>query len=71
MKSASGLVRFLGSGVLATVVSSVGIETAEKLEKKVAGGKALSVCGLQARHTLMAAMFRQMKKMKQRRSKAA
>lgn len=60
------LKRFLGSGVLAAAVSAVGIATAEKLEKQLAGGKALSVRGLMARHTLMAAIFSQMK---QHRSK--
>ena len=55
------LIRSLGSGLLAAVLGSLGVVNAERLEKKVAGGKALSVRGLIARHTVMAAAFRAMK----------
>ena len=61
------LKRLLGSGVLAALVSAIGVAAIEKAEKKLAGGKALSVRGLMARHTLMAITFR---RMKQHRSKA-
>ncbi len=61
------LKRWLGSGMLAAAISAVGINRAEKIEKRLAGGKALSVRGLIARHTVMAAI---MLAMKQRRSKA-
>ena len=62
--------RFLGSGVLAAVVNSIGITTAERLEKQIAGGRALSVRGLIARHTLMAAMLHHVKQQKAKQLKA-
>lgn len=58
------LIRFLGSGMLAAIASSIGILTVEKFETRIAGGKAISSRALMARHTMMAAVMRQMKEHK-------
>ncbi len=60
------LKRLLGSWILASAVSALGIQTVQKTEKKLAGDKALTIRGLMARHTVMAMVMR---RLKQRRSK--
>ncbi len=51
----------LGSGMIAAVASSIGVLTLIRIEKRIAGGKALSARALMARRTLMAAGMRAMK----------
>lgn len=58
------LVRLSGESILAAVLSAVDMRTAANLEKKLLGGKALTVRSMIARQTLMALMHRKMKELK-------
>ncbi len=55
------LLRLISSSMLAALAGCLGIETSQQFEKKVTGGRALSVKGLIARHTVRAAIFSRMK----------
>ena len=59
--------RLIASGVVAAAMGSFGIRTTEKLEKKIAGGRALSVRGLMARRAVMAAAMQMMKQDREQR----
>jgi hypothetical protein len=54
--------RILGSTLLATGIRFIGFDRAVKLEKALAGGRAVTVRSLIARRMLMAQAFRQMKR---------
>jgi antitoxin component of MazEF toxin-antitoxin module len=54
-------ISFTKSLALATLMETLGVRTAEKLERKLAGGRAISVRGLIAYRTTMAALLHQMK----------
>lgn len=60
--------RVFGEALLGAGLSVVDLRTAERVEKKLAGGKAMSVRSMIARQMLMALVHRRMKQLKQARS---
>ncbi len=62
------LIRLLGEAILGSGLSIVDMRTAVEVEKKVAGGRAMTVRSMISRQMLMALMHRKMKEMKQARS---
>lgn len=58
----SGLKHLSRAGALSAALGAAGAIGSEKIEKRIAGGRALSVRGLMARRMLMALTFRRMKR---------
>jgi hypothetical protein len=62
------LIRLLGEAIFGSGLSIVDMRTAVDVEKKVAGGRAMTVRSMISRQMLMALTHRKMKEMKQARS---
>ena len=54
--------RYIRSALLAGTMHSTGLRLAERVERYVAGGRAVSVRGKVAHRAAMAMMFRQLKR---------
>ena len=62
------ILRLLGEALLGSGLSVIDMRSAVKLEKKLAGGKAMTVRSMISRQMLMALSHRKMKEMKEARS---
>ncbi len=62
--------RLVGEALLGSGLSVVDMRTAEKVEQKLAGGRALTVRSMMSRQTLMALLHRKVKEHKQARQEA-